>query len=49
MHSFFTDTFFTLTAVMGVTSSSRGREFSSSPGKKISRIEKKILDFNVPS
>jgi len=29
----------------GVTSSSRGLEFSSSPGKKISRIEKKILNF----
>jgi len=29
----------------GVTSSSRGQEFSSSPGKKISHIEKKILDF----
>ena len=40
MHSFFSDTFFTLNAVTGVISSSRGREFSSSPGKK-SRIEKK--------
>jgi len=30
-----------MSAQQGVTSSSRGREFSSSPGKKISCIEKK--------
>jgi len=29
----------------GVTSSSRGREFSSSPGKKFLVLRKKILDF----
>jgi len=34
----------------GVTSSSRGREFSSSAGKKISHIEKKKFStFNIPN
>jgi len=31
-----------------VLTSSCGREFSSSPGKKISRIEKKNSTFNIP-
>jgi len=33
----------------GVTSSSRGREFSSSPGKKFLVSRKKLITFNIPT
>jgi len=48
MHSFSLTPFFTLNAVMGVTSSSCGRKFSSRE-KSFSYREKKFSTFNIPS